>query len=350
MSDFRLDRKTAALPRNTVFNIESLEELESYQADRSEPPKNAQSRKILLAMPGKIENQQALWAEIEKNKKVAENIDIVFQANAYHRWNSLYPNELLKTYTGREQDIAVDQFNATNGRYTNLNWFPKTPTHGYLDYEPKHVDPVTGRANTWQYEKIQNGYSDNDKLVLNLLYRGTQMAVNAQQSIGMKLTTYRVPILSDRAVTKEKAARQVESSKPFSEMQDWIWMDCYWRSADAIDESNIENYKNRLRTHYRALTQLGKPVIPFIDPIYTHIEGKDGTGFGPEKAKGYYQASLNTFDELGITTFGIWTNMRTDEGVASHVENIVAGLDVFEAFLDNETKKTNWKDIAEGTN
>jgi len=334
-------------PRKTVFNIESLEQLELDQSNKVEPPtKNTQEKKILLAMPGKIANQQALWAEITKNKKLAENIDIVFQANAYHKWNHKYPDELLKDYTGREQDIAVEQFNATNSRYTNLNWFPKMPTHGYLDYEPKHIDPKTEKTSTWQYEKIQQGYNDSDKLVLNLLYRGTQMSVNAQQPTGMALTTYRVPILNGKAVTEQEAAKQIKSSKPFSEMQDWIWMDCYWRSADAIDDSNIEDYKNRIRTHYRALIQLGKPVIPFIDPIYNVTNpGKDGTGFGPEKARGYYQASLDTFDELGITTFGIWTNMQRDESVAQHVENIVAGLDIFEGFI---SKSNTEKVIAEG--
>lgn len=260
-------------------------------------------KKLVLSMPGDPEVQQDFWQRAIVDTGLEPNTEMCLQANAHHAWNDSSPAEMLANHTTHE--IAEMQYDLTMRRIQN-QWMPKPPKYVYLDFEP----------HGWQWDKLHEGYNLEDLIVLHFMRRGVQKA------IGVSFSTYRIPILFDRVVTKTEVKRSFDTSKPFTDAQEWTWMDCYWRSTANVGKPYIK----RLRSHYKALSRLGKPIIPFVDPRYRAMT--------PRQCMRYFYVTTRVLRKS--PTLGIWTHQSTrNEHLESHTENVIACQGILRQFLES---------------
>lgn len=283
------------------------------------------TRRLLLAMPGETAHQRSLWERAFVATGLDAHTDICRQGNAYHRWNQLFPAEVLKAYTPAQ---VIDE-QRKHALWRIGNWLtPKPYTHSFLDYEPKHVG-LNGHTHTWQQDKIELGYDRDDLAALALMLIGERQA-----SPQTKHSTYRLPCLADRTLTGDDATRG-QTARSYTDSLDWVWMDCYLRSRDTLSLRSIKAYRDRITTHHAYLATLGKPIIPFIDPRYKP--------FDTRQARAYIGPTIRFLLDLpGVDTLGIWTDQRDtneqglskDHHASRHADNLIASQEFLHAWIE----------------
>jgi len=273
--------------------------------------KNRASRKILLAMPGKPHHQQRLWNECFKDTGLAEHTEICFQANA--KWNDKYPQELLQTFTPTE--IAEIQYRHTRVR-TDDDWNPKPPVKCYLDYEP-HKPELQGPESSWLWKKIEQGYKEEDNIVVRSMMRGVQEATD-----GLPLSVYRLPALHKKKLNTRELLLPIKTSKKLVNQMSWVWMDCY--NKEPITREKLVDQYERLSSHKKRLRRTGKEVIPFVFASYDMTE---------RDARISTAVTIMMLKQLNFRTIGVWANMSFEDSIERQMVRMKDQVQYLQQFL-----------------
>jgi len=258
--------------------------------------------KIVLAMPGskrRMNLQESFWQRGIVDTGLEPHTTLCFQANG--AWAKSYPEDLL-AYMDADA-IAAEQYRFTSVRLDD-GFQPKPYTHAFLDYEPKkrHDDPPS----SWQGNKYRDGYNAHDLEALAAMRRGIQKATD-----GLPLGSYRNPVLPKYTLTDADGFR-AESIRPFAESLDWQWLHCYPQYI--LGPGNIARYGAQVATHFNALSEYGKRVIPWLWPSYQ---------ITASHAENYGRWVVQTIAQLpGVDTVGVWVDCNQPNATEKQIENM----------------------------
>lgn len=262
---------------------------------------------IILAMPGKQENQERFWQRCILDTGLEFYTKLAFQANG--KWNDKYPPDLLIEHP-EDGHIALEQYKHTLPRFNN-EFQPKPFEYTYLDYEPKKPD------GSWLGDKLDDGLNDADVEALQQMRRGVQEATG-----GLPFSIYRTPPIP---VSKPAKPFVIKSAHEIAEMQEWVWMDAYPRAT--LTHANMSDWDDKLKRDFGALSKLGRRVIPWVWPSYA---------IDPTQAAIYGGATIASLKQIpGVQNIGVWVDCNHEAVTDKQINNFLAMADALRDFMES---------------
>lgn len=241
---------------------------------------------IILAMPGKAENQERFWDRCILGTGLEPVTELAFQAN--DKWSDVYPADLLARFDDHSH-IALEQYKHTLPRFRS-HFQPKPFAYAFLNYEPEKTF-LDGTDSAWVWSKMDGGFNDTDIEAIAQMRRGVQEATD-----GLPFSVYRTPPIPYNAPAEPFV---IKSAREIAEHCEWVWQDAYLR-GDPLTPETVGAWHNKLVRDFGALSKLGRRVIPWVWPSQ-RMSVQTAMGYGAATCK-----SLATIP--GCQHIGVWVD------------------------------------------